>query len=279
MLKDCNRPLEHPAIVRLQPLGSRTPLFWVDGGPMFLPVAKLLGLDQPVFGLRVPPSETSQLSQLRVPYRIEDGAALLLRYLREVQPAGPYCLAGLCAAGLVAYEMARQLAAVGEGVALLTLFDVPAPVDRDADRRSGATSQQSKTGILLAELWQGGIHGLPGFAVRRSSAIARRFKLLRWRGQQAIGLQINRDKLVNDRDAIEQPQAYFSIPRPYSGRVIFFQSDEWQPPNAAWDSLIAGGWQVRRVPGGHVSMFQGRNANALASSLRDCLDSSQSKST
>jgi len=194
----------------LQPHGSRPPLFWVDAGPMFLLTANRLGPDQPVLGLRVPASEAVRF---HVPYKIADGAAELVRYLREAQPVGPYYLAGLCVAGLIAYEMARRLVADGEQVALLALFDVPGPDDRDPQVAAGvpASLPKNKTEILLQELWQGGVPGLPGFAYRRAKAIARRLKLLRWRIQQAAGLEVNRNRLLNDPDVPMQPSRVWSL--------------------------------------------------------------------
>jgi surfactin family lipopeptide synthetase A len=262
----------HPAVVPLQPQGSRPPLYWVDGSPIFLLAANRLGAEQPVLGLRVPASE---VKRFRVPYKIEEGAAELVRHLREVQPAGPYYLAGLCINGLVAYEMARQLALDGQRVALLALLDVPAPTGRPAsspvdDQR--ASSRKTKMESLLSELRQGGIAGLPGFIYRRSTAVARRLKLVRWRVQQSIGLDLNRNRLLNDPDAVEEPGSYFeSKPRPYTGQVVFFQSDDWPAPNGAWDSLISGGCEVHRVAGGHMSMFHEENVGSLADTLRTCL--------
>ena len=46
-----------------------------------------------------------------------------MREVRGFQAQGPYCLGGYCFGGNVAYEMARQLQAVGEKVALLALLD------------------------------------------------------------------------------------------------------------------------------------------------------------
>ena len=43
--------------------------------------------------------------------------------MRTAQPTGPYLIAGFSSGGVVAYEMAQQLAAAGEQVALLALLD------------------------------------------------------------------------------------------------------------------------------------------------------------
>ncbi|HKY80984.1 MAG TPA: thioesterase domain-containing protein, partial [Sphingobium sp.] len=43
--------------------------------------------------------------------------------LRQVQPSGPYMLAGLCAGGVIAVEMARQLEVEGEEVSFVGIID------------------------------------------------------------------------------------------------------------------------------------------------------------
>src|SRR5262249_44050449 len=50
--------------------------------------------------------------------------------LRELQPQGPYCLGGYSFGGSVAYEMAQQLQADGQKVALLAILDHTPPPDR-----------------------------------------------------------------------------------------------------------------------------------------------------
>jgi acyl-CoA synthetase (AMP-forming)/AMP-acid ligase II/thioesterase domain-containing protein/aryl carrier-like protein len=56
-----------------------------------------------------------------------DMARRLLDAVRTVQPAGPYQLAGFSLGGRLVFEMARQLRARGERVALLALLDAAAP--------------------------------------------------------------------------------------------------------------------------------------------------------
>ena len=45
-----------------------------------------------------------------------------------MQPHGPYLLGGFSGGGITAYEMAQQLDAAGEEVALLVLLDTPLPM-------------------------------------------------------------------------------------------------------------------------------------------------------
>jgi thioesterase domain-containing protein len=50
-------------------------------------------------------------------------AAYYIKTMRDVQPEGPYLLAGFCAGGLIAYEIAQQLRTQGQTVDLLVLID------------------------------------------------------------------------------------------------------------------------------------------------------------
>ena len=118
------------SVVALQPKGARPPIFFVHGagGGMFwgyVNLARRLGSDQPSFGL------SSRGLDGRAEFgTIEEMAAQYINDLRAVQPRGPYYLGGYCFGGNVAYEMARQLDAQGEKVALLALLNCAPPNSR-----------------------------------------------------------------------------------------------------------------------------------------------------
>jgi len=50
-------------------------------------------------------------------------AAEYIKEIMAVQPRGPYLLGGYCMGGSIAFEMARQLTAMGENIELLILLD------------------------------------------------------------------------------------------------------------------------------------------------------------
>src|ERR1019366_3026552 len=58
---------------------------------------------------------------------VERMAAYYIREIREFQSSGPYYIGGSSFGGLVAYEMARQLQAEGQEVAIVALFDTYGP--------------------------------------------------------------------------------------------------------------------------------------------------------
>ena len=69
---------------------------------------------------------------------IAEMAAHYLDELRQVQPVGPYFLGGRSLGGIIAYEMACQLRAQGDAVALLAVLD-SYPVGHDRASVAGTT--------------------------------------------------------------------------------------------------------------------------------------------
>ena len=109
-------------VVEIQPAGSRTPLFCTpaaDGLTMvYHELSDQLGEDQPVYGLNSP-----GVLGLPIPDNLEELAANMIREMREIQPHGPYLLAGYCSGGTTALEIARQLINEGEQVAMLAMIE------------------------------------------------------------------------------------------------------------------------------------------------------------
>ena len=115
------------AIVPLQPRGQRVPVFAVPGhnGNVFSYrfLAQHLGDDQPFFGLQ-PPGVDGQSEPLTC---VEELAAYFAAQIRAFRPDGPYAIAGHCAGGTIAFELAQQLLQQGAAVTVLALFSSPYP--------------------------------------------------------------------------------------------------------------------------------------------------------
>jgi len=115
-----------PAIVPVKPGTGRPPLFIVPGhaGDMFylLGLARHLDPEQPVLGVRPPGLEGGE------PLRsIEALARYETEQIRRYRPHGPYLLAGHCSGATLAFEIAQQLTAAGQEVALLAFLGGPFP--------------------------------------------------------------------------------------------------------------------------------------------------------
>ncbi|WP_322965168.1 amino acid adenylation domain-containing protein [Sphingomonas fuzhouensis] len=109
----------------LNPEGTRPPLFWLDTGPLMRTILRHLSADQPVLALNIDPRDEDALGAGAL--SIAAVAARLKEHLLSTQPVGPFRLGGWCRWGIVAYELARQLAEEGRAVDLLVLLDADRP--------------------------------------------------------------------------------------------------------------------------------------------------------
>jgi amino acid adenylation domain-containing protein len=123
ILQDNNYADAWSPLVEIQVGDSAYPLFCIHGGGfnvlIYRTLAIGLGANQTVYGIQARGLDGSQPSN----NSLEMVAADYIREIRRVQPTGPYFLSGLSNGGNIAYEMARQLRAEGEEIALLAMFD------------------------------------------------------------------------------------------------------------------------------------------------------------
>jgi thioesterase domain-containing protein len=110
------------AIVPLQSRGGRMPVFAVGGhnGDVFCyrALARHLGDDQPFFGLQ-PPGLDGRNAPIA---SVEDLAGYFATQIREFHPRLPCIIAGYCAGGAIAFELARQLQQLGCDIRFVALF-------------------------------------------------------------------------------------------------------------------------------------------------------------
>jgi len=119
---------EFEPVLVLRKHGARPPIFCLYGHTgdidVYFNLAEALGDDQPVFGIRSPALENLS----RLPQSMEEAAAEVLRCIRKIQPQGIPSLVGHSWAGLLAFEVARQLSE-NEGVHCFTaLIGTTAPM-------------------------------------------------------------------------------------------------------------------------------------------------------
>ncbi len=117
----------HP-VVALNVTGRETPLFFlhhdeVYHGAYTRRLAAALGPAQPIYA--VAPHGTAGLPEV---LSVEAMAADYYKLLKDVQPTGPYRIAGFCVGGLVAFELARLLVSRGDAVERLIIINKDAPL-------------------------------------------------------------------------------------------------------------------------------------------------------
>ncbi|MGE3955515.1 MAG: AMP-binding protein [Vicinamibacterales bacterium] len=233
--------------------GSRPPLFLVHGGRGDIPGRRLLeaiGPDQPLWAFRA-----RGMDGRTPPHRtIAEMASAYVAEMRRVQPEGPYFLGSVCAGGLIAAEMARELRTLGAGVAPLVLIDPPR-----LPRHQGPVSYALKAGML-------------GLAWAATSTTVTR-SLLRtaqeWRGVARSG-EVRPEQTpvwVSFRIA-----SYRHQPAPYDGPVCVLASEgRLATAEASWRRYLTGEVQLFTVPGGHADLFTPDNHDTPRQ-LRACMD-------
>jgi amino acid adenylation domain-containing protein len=264
------------SMVAFQPSGSKRPLFCVaPTGPFeYAQFARRLGPDQPFYVFHPAELTGAELSSINV----EALAARYLDELRGVQPEGPYLLGGLCAGGMIAYEMAQQLRAQGQRVALLALLDTPFPGSNLLFRRPRYLA------LRMA-------HHIAVFCTLKSR---QRMEYVKGRWATLTRRRAGRAGPHNgvppDDDSADDPlrsilRTYHYIlpdyaPKPYGGYMVLFFAEEchmglFTDSRKKWRRLATGRLELQVVPGRHQLMLTEPHAAVLAERLRDCLDRAQ----
>jgi amino acid adenylation domain-containing protein len=111
-----------PGVLALQPHGTRNSIFWIQTSNAEL--AKAIGDDRPSLIVALTPEDVASLGEAP---SLQSIARCHVRKILATQSTGPYTIGGVCALGILAYEIASQLQVAGREVALLVLLDAPNP--------------------------------------------------------------------------------------------------------------------------------------------------------
>ncbi|MTH77816.1 type I polyketide synthase [Paracoccus aestuariivivens] len=265
--------------------GDGTPFFIVAG--MFGNVMNLrqlaqrLGVDRRFYGLQA----RGLLGDDKPHDSFAEAARDYIAELREIQPEGPYLIGGFSGGGLTAYEMARQLRASGQEVAMLVMLDTPLPLREPVSRKD-------RLMIRYRELGEGG----PGFAAKwLRDRVA--YEVFRRRKAKAVEAEVSAEASGAFHDlAIEAaflgalPGMQLSV---WDGPVAMLRpplDQRWKVSGGRWinsgrDYVVPdNGWsawmpnlQVIEVPGDHDSMVLEPNVRRMTSILRDILREADSQ--
>jgi len=61
------------------------------------------------------------------------------------------------------------------------------------------------------------------------------------------------------------------VPSIYDGQMVIFQTRKGVDPRLVWGSLVSGGIEVYKVPGGHLDMLKYPHVDVLAKKLKECI--------
>lgn len=267
------------------PGNDRRPLYFVHGdfwagGFYTLNLARHVGADQPFYTF-----EQHGLHDEAVPPTIEEMAAHHVRTLRAHQPDGPYLLGGHCSAGLIAFEMARQLEEQGARVDLLALVHtavesghyatarrVVEPLGRLArldDARRARLAESLGASLLRLDRLARMDRAERAAAVRgKARGLPRRGASARHGRNEAAEAQAEApaEDMLDQRLRARRQRvnaAYIRanrryVPRRYAGPVALFiagdeRADYGRDRTMGWGATIDGTLDIQLVPGDHVT--------------------------
>lgn len=290
-----DRPEEPPPVdddpasplVALQSKGSLPPLFFAHpaAGVVFpyVELARRLGESRPFYALQARGLDGASKPDLT----IEAMAERYVAAIRSRQPKGPYHLGGFSFGCLVAYEIACQLSAQGERVALLALLDEPAPVD--GHRPAGLNLAWQLGSGIARSIWP----HLHDYLYLRDTMLAGEAGdgvRARWRRFLARSVMAGYIPAEHRPMALRQPaippmaelfRLHVALtgtyaPRAYAQRVTLLKVTRLGGRNASdptwgWSMLAAGGVEVIPVPGEHLTVLRMPHVEALAGVLSECL--------
>ncbi|MBD2015334.1 amino acid adenylation domain-containing protein [Microcoleus sp. FACHB-53] len=256
-------------LVTIQPGGSKPPLFFFhvlgEGLKFCRPLAGHLDPEQPIYGLAVGIMDEVSLN------KIEDLVAHYLKEMRIIQPEGPYFLAGIYCGGRIAYEVAEQLHAQDQKVALLALLDTL--------KDDTAIKIMPVADRILAH-WNNFLRVGPAYLLRkmRLGQAKNRLMSIYCKFYERMGLplpQACQNFTYRKKKEEGNMQWGFAPKNVYPDRVTLFRAIEnigFLDPDLGWRELAPGGLEIHDVPGNTVSMLQEPHVQVLAEKLRDCID-------
>jgi len=271
--------MEFQALVAIQPTGSKVPIYLVHGAGLhvflFQALKNYMDPDQPVYGIQALglQSDTDPLET------IEEMAAYYISEILQQNPEGPYALAGYSFGGLIVFEMAQQLRAMGKEVSMLGMLDT---VIRGhlADTVDISVKQSGilRSGKKLA--WNLGLLARdPVESFKYKSEVFRR-RIKRWTYKNGPGGELekatNKERLARVDQMNNQAYNNYQM-RPYDGTIHLFRAKEQRFylddfEFLGWKPFAKEGIVIHEVPGDHRTILYPENGEQLARILQNCLD-------
>jgi thioesterase domain-containing protein len=266
-------------VVPLQPNGRRRPLFFVVPGPPWAlaDLARRLAPEQPLYAVH-------PLALVRPTWRPEvaELASAYVGAIREVQPRGPYLLAGESSSGKVALEMAQQLIGDGETVSLVVLVDTPLKVMRFSPFQGFHGRLNRCIGYAIEALTDGSAEGRTAFLeIARELSFALPFirRLRRTAFGRSPDVQ-DAVRYVLDLVKAQHGATHRYQMRPYPGRIAYFWAEKTplytvRDPRRGWEDIAQGAFELHRVPGRHHHALLEPNVRVLAREMKAVLAKAQ----
>jgi len=245
---------------------------------MYQTLAEHMSPEQPIYGFQA----RGLYGEAEPLDRIEDMAAAYIEEILERNPNGPYALAGYSFGGLITFEMAKQLKAMGKEVVMLGMFDTvvrPEITGKNWSYYQGLKRLGKKVAWNFGALAKDPIHNLK----YKSNTLNRRLKRMTW----GLTNKSETDQNQNQNNSLDQNMALLDQKNkiafenyrisPFDGKIHLFRAkirrfwiEDFE--FLGWKPFAKKGVVVHEVPGDHLRLFDMPYGKDFAQILQGVLD-------
>ena len=176
----------------------------------------------------------------------------------------------------MAFEMAQQLVAQGQKIALLILLDTHAMPAKTSP------TDVSHAALLCRFAQDLGLSLDPMCLATRPPEAQVAEVLAQARAAQVVPVEVDLPELhrriqvyINNARAVRR-----YTPNAYAGHITLLQASDrvvGQDPTLGWGAIATGGVMIHTVPGNHYTMLQQPHVQILARQLSQCLAAAQTR--
>ena len=260
-------------VIKMQPLGTKSPLFLIHpGGANLLAYKDLIdcmGIERPVYGIEAKGFEEGETAQNMV----EEMAMEYLEAIQEIQPQGPYLFMGWCFGGLVAFEMAKLLHKRNQKTCFLGLIDTyirsgEEPVS-DIDLLHALSFALFGVKLDKEKLKQ----------IEKNERVTYTFEQIKEANLLPRNFSLDRMKRIFEVNNSHDRASINYFPQYYSGKISVIRASEDNSTTLNNPTL---GWEMRAeqvdlhwVSGHHLSMFHYPYVKELAKKIEFCIEEAE----
>ncbi|MBD0346056.1 MAG: amino acid adenylation domain-containing protein, partial [Coleofasciculus sp. Co-bin14] len=298
------------SLVLLREGSTKPPVFLIHDGDgetlLCRALANSLDPEVPVYGVQ--PYSNDRCPILHT--RFSDMVDYYIQQIRKVQQQGPYFLAGLCAGGILAFEIARQLQIQGQPIKMVAIIDA---ADVEATKRAGYVSnkrlssfanvfnenktlKQHEQLLYILNQVRKKVTNLIAYEFQKQfETIRAHIQLTLFRYCLDKGLSVPKFlQGIPVRKILTWAQRKYVPQGVFDGEVVLFRATQkssvfdgtaiddtpyvelYNDPLLGWGKRVTKEVQVYDVPGGHSSMLQEPNVQVMAQQMQAYIDAALS---
>jgi len=268
------------SLVAIKPQGDNPPLYIVHGTGLtvmvFNTLANNLANNQPVYGL-----QARGLNGTDEPYtNMQEIASYYVNEILFHNPNGPYMLAGYSFGGIVAFEICKQIKALGKEVKMLAMFDTY------ADNSDNFLSKEQRLFKKIKRQFPKALFFVKSFLNNPSTTLQYQQLVIKNKLKDILVAKGLLQKAVTDEEkhlyadkinaAHEKAYNAYRL-TPYEGSIDLFKVNKRvyyldDPITLGWKKIAGKGVNVHVVEGDHKTFMYSPYAEELAKKLQACIN-------